>query len=147
MIRPVLRLCALIVPLAFVAACGDSPTEPTPGDTTPPTVQVTDTFNGTLASGGSKFHVFRAMPGLLTVTLESTDQPSNPALGMAFGMWDGLKCTEVLTTLSAIPTTALTGTASVETDVCIRLWDPAPWESGFTLTYRVTATHLAKPSS
>ena len=36
------------------------------------------------------------------------------------------------------------GTASVETDVCIRMWDPVTWETDFTLSYSVTVVHNAK---
>jgi hypothetical protein len=113
----------------------------------PVAVLVTETFSGSLASGGTNIHVFHTMPGVFTVTLASTDQPSNPALGMSFGMWDGATCTEVLTTISAIPSTVLTGTASVETDVCIKMSDPTPWDAALVLKYQLSATHFAKSSS
>jgi hypothetical protein len=155
MIRPVLRVCALLSPLALVVAgCGDAATSPSSTATTTTTtttttvtpVSVTETFNGTLASGGTNFHVFHTLSGVFTVTLKSTDQSSNPALGMSFGMWDGKTCTDVLMTLSAIPGTVLTGTAAVETDVCIRMWDPTPWDAALTLNYALTVVHFAKPS-
>ena len=78
------------------------------------------------------------MPGVFTVTLASIDPaPRNPALGMSFGMWDGTTCTDVLIAAGrGRRRPALTGTASIETDVCIRMWDPTPWDDGaVTLTY------------
>jgi hypothetical protein len=156
MIRSVLRVCALLLPLALlVAACGDSATSPSTTSTTATgtstssttsTELVTATFDGTLTSGSANYHVFHTMPGVFTVTLTSTDQPGNPALGMGFGMWDGLTCTAVLATLSAVPTTALTGTASIETDVCLKMWDPTPWDADLTLNYKLTVVHYAKSS-
>ncbi len=150
MIRPVSRACSplLILTLALLAgACGDSVTSPTSDTgTTTPTVSVTETIKGTLGSGGTNYHVFHTMPGVFTVTLATTDQSTNPALGMSFGMWDGKTCSEVLMTLSAVPTTAMTGTASVETDVCIKMWDPTPWDVSLKLSYSITAVHFAKAS-
>lgn len=149
MIRSVRRLFALLLllPLAALAgACGDTPTSPsTSTSTTVPTVSVTETFSGTLTTGGEKYHVFHTMPGVFTVTLSSIDLATNPGLGMSFGMWDGKTCSEVLTSPATIILTSLTGTASIETDVCIRMWDPVTWEQGVKLTYSVTAVHLAKP--
>jgi hypothetical protein len=156
MTRSVLRPFALlmILPLAaLVAACGDSPTSPTTtstntvttsSSTTTSTVSVTETFSGTLGSGGEKYHVFHTMPGVFSVTLASIDQSTNPGLGMAFGMWDGKTCSEVLTAPATVVLTSLPGTASIETDVCIRMWDPVTWETGFTLSYSVTVVHYAK---
>ena len=156
MIRPILRPFALlgILPVvALVAACGDSPTSPTTtssdtvstsSSTTASTVSVTETFSGTLGSGGEKFHVFHTMPGVFLVTLASIDQATNPGLGMSFGMWDGMTCTDVAVAPATIVLSSLVGTASVETDVCIRMWDPVTWETDFTLSYSVTVVHNAK---
>jgi hypothetical protein len=84
------------------------------------------------------------MPGVFTVTLTSINQSTNPGVGVSFGMWDGITCTEVLTSPATIVATSLVGTASTETDVCIGVWDPVTWEEGFTLSYTVTAVHYAK---
>jgi hypothetical protein len=155
LVRRVCALCAILQVAVLVAACGTSPTSPsttavavssTSTTTTSSTVSVTETVRGTLTSGGTNYHVFHTMPGVFTVTVASTDQPSNPGLGMSFGMWDGQTCTGVLYTLSAVPTTVLTGTAALETDVCIRMWDPVPWDAGFTLNYNLSVVHFAKSS-
>jgi len=155
MIRPVLRLFAVLSPLAaLVAGCG-SPATPTTTTTTTTTsttstastVTTTETYSGSLGSGATNFHVFHTLPGPFVVTLQSID-PSTiyPPLGMGFGMWDGSSCVVVLSTQSAVPTTVLTGTASIETDVCVKMWDPTPWDPSFTLAYTVTALHYAKTS-
>jgi hypothetical protein len=156
MIRPVLRLAALVLPAVLVAACG-SPASPSSTTTTTTsttttttsttTVSNTETFTGTLGSGGSNYHIFHTLPGVFTVTLVSVSPDTVlPPLGMGFGMWDGTTCTPVLSTLSAVASTVMTGTASIETDVCIKMYDPTPWDPAFTLSYTLTAVHFAKSS-
>jgi hypothetical protein len=155
MIRQLLRALAVVIPLSILAAtCGGTVTSPsitttttTTTTSTTSTVSKTDTFSGTLGSGGSNVHVFNTLAGTFGVTMASIDPSAVlPPLGLAFGMWDGTSCTQVLTTQSAVVGTVMVGTASIETDVCIQVWDPTPWASGFTLSYSVTAIHYAKSS-
>lgn len=157
MIRSALRPLVFVLPLAaLMSACG-SPTAPTTTastttttttTTTSTTVSATETFNGSLVSGDTKVHTFHTMPGVVTLTLVSLD-PSTlyPPLGLGLGMWDGITCTLVLASTTAAPATVMTGTASVETDLCVKVWDPGPFATDFTLGYQVTVTHLAKSSS
>lgn len=153
MIRPALRPLVFVLPLAaLMSACG-SPTTPTTTTgttttTTTTTVSATETFNGSLVSGDTKVHTFHTMPGVVTLTLVSLD-PSTlyPPVGLGLGMWDGITCTLVVASTTAAPATVLTGTASVETDLCVKVWDPGPFATDFTLGYQVTAVHRAKASS
>ncbi len=141
----------LVLPIlaALVSACG-TPAEPTA--TTLPSataglVAVTETFNGTLVSGGANLHTFHTMQGPVTVTLDSVDPTDAPPIGVLIGMWDGLSCQPVLQALSAGQGAQLPGTASIETQVCIKVWDPGTLASDATLTYRVSAVHNEKPPS
>jgi len=157
MIRSALRPLVFVLPLAaLMSACG-SPTTPTTTTgttttttttTTSTTVSATETFNGSLVSGDTKVHTFHTMPGVVTLTLVSLD-PSTlyPPVGLGLGMWDGITCTLVVASTTAAPATVLTGTASVETDLCVKVWDPGPFATDFTLGYQVTAIHRAKASS
>jgi hypothetical protein len=153
MIRPVLRILAVLLPLAvLVAGCG-SPTTPTSTTTTTTststtstttTISTTETYTAGLGSGEANYHVFHTLPGVFTVTLQTIDPATiYPPLGMGFGMWDGSSCVVVLSTTSAVPATTMTGTASIETDVCVKMWDPTPWDPSFRLAYTVTAIHYA----
>jgi hypothetical protein len=139
---------APLVLAGLVSACG-TPTEPT--DTTPPSataglVPVTAAFSGTLVAGGSNVHTFHTMQGLLKVTLDSVDPADAPLVAMGIGMWDGLSCQLVLYT-SSTQGAELPGTAAIETQVCIRVWDPGTLATDAKLTYKVSAVHNEKPSS
>ena len=146
------RVLVLVLPVvaALVSACG-TPTEPT--DITPPSptaglVQITDTFNGTLVPGGSNLHTFHTMPGLLKVTLVSLDPAADaPLISMGIGMWDGLSCQLVFETPAGAPGSELLGTASIDSQVCIKMWDVNRLAADATLKYQVTAVHNEKPSS
>jgi hypothetical protein len=152
MFRRAFRVLALVLPVAaaLVSACG-TPTEPT--DTMPPSpteglVPVTETFSGTLAPAGSNLHTFRTMPGLVRVTLVSVDPAAGaPPISMGIGMWDGLTCQLVLETPVGTPGSDLLGTASIESQVCIKVWDVDRLAAGTTLSYQLTAVHNEKPSS
>jgi hypothetical protein len=158
MIRTASRLClmaALAAFVAFAASCG-TPTAPTTVTTTTTTTTTattttgltTDTFNGQLSSGGVNYHVFHTLPGGLTVTLVSLD-PSTlyPPIGVGFGMWDGTTCTLVLSNSSTAPGQVQIGTAALETDVCIKVWDPTPFDSSLVVGYQITASHYATKTS
>ncbi len=152
MSRRAFRVLVLVLPVvaALVSACG-TPTEPT--DAAPPSptaglVPVTATFNGTLVSGGSNLHTFHTMPGLVKVTLVSVDPAAGaPLISMGIGMWDGLSCQLVFETPAGSPGSELRGTASLDSQVCIKVWDVDRLAAGATLKYQVTAVHNEKPPS
>jgi hypothetical protein len=110
-------------------------------------VAVTETFAGTLASGGTNFHTFHTMPGLVKVTLVSVDPADAPQIGMAIGMWDGLSCVSVLDSTQVTAATTLTGTASMDSKVCIKVWDPSTLASDAVVKYQLSAVHNENPPS
>jgi hypothetical protein len=152
MSRRVFRVLVFVLPVvaALVSACG-TPTEPT--DITPPSptaglVPVTETFSGTLVSGGSILHTFHTMPGLVIVTLDSLDPAADaPLIGLGIGMWDGLSCQIVLQTPLGAPGSELIGTASIDSQVCVQVWDLGTLAADAALKYRMTAIHNEKPPS
>ncbi len=152
MSRPAVRVLAFVLPLAaaLASACG-SPVEPT--DSTPPSptaglVAVTETFDSTLVSTGLNLHKFHTMPGLVKVTLVSLDPAADaPLIGLGIGMWDGLSCQIVSDTRLGVPGADLLGTASMDTQVCIAVWDPGTLSADAALKYQVTAIHNEKPPS
>jgi hypothetical protein len=152
MSRRAFRVLVLVLPVvaALASACG-TPTEPTDTTPTSPTaglVAVTEMFNGTLVSGGSKLHTFHTMPGLVKVTLVSLDPAADaPLVSMGIGMWDGISCQLVLETATGAPGSELLGTASIDSQVCIKLWDVSGLAADATLKYQVTAIHNEKPLS
>ncbi len=142
----------LVLPVlaALVSSCSSTPTEPTtvaPPSTTAGLVAVTETFSGTLVSGGTNIHTFHTMQGPLTVTLESLEPTDVTSIAVGIGMWDGLSCQLVLQAPLAGQGAALPGTASIETQVCIKVWDPGTLASDATAKYTVSAVHNEKPPS
>jgi hypothetical protein len=150
MIRSVSRALLLVLPMAaLVLGCG-TPTTPTSTTTTTTTsttsttsfVSATETYTGSLTTGGSNVYTFHATPGVITLTLVSLD-PSTllPPIGLGLGTWDGVSCTLVLQTTAANVGTVITGTASVEADFCVRIWDPSGFAAGYVQNYQMTAVH------
>jgi hypothetical protein len=152
MSRRAFGVLVLVLPVvaALVSACG-TPTEPT--DITPPSptaglVSVTDTFNGTLVAGGTNLHTFHTMQGLVKVTLVSLDPAADaPLISIGIGMWDGLSCQLVYETPAGVPGSELLGTASIDSQVCVKVWDVESLAADATLKYQVTAVHNEKPPS
>jgi len=151
MFRRVSRVLALVLPLVAVvsASCGTptEPTDPTPPSPTAGLVPVTDSFSGTLASGGANLHTFHTMPGLVKVTLVSLNPSDAPLIGLEIGMWDGLSCQTVLQVPFGQAGTDLTATASVETQVCVKVWDVGTLAAESSVKYQLSAVHNEKPSS
>jgi hypothetical protein len=151
MSRRAFRVLVLVLPVlaALVSACG-TPTEPTttaPPSATAGLVPVTVAFSGTLVSGGVNVHTFHTMQGSVKVTLDSLDPADAPLIGMDIGMWDGLSCQIVLQSPLTPQGTELPGTASIETQVCVRMWDPGTLASDAAVKYKISAVHNEKPSS
>ncbi len=74
--------CACL--LSLLAACSSNTTSPTSTATAAPTV--TDTFNGTLAQGGSASYNFTlASDGTITVTLVSLSPQTTITMGVGLG--------------------------------------------------------------
>ena len=155
MIRSVCRAFLLALILApLVAGCG-SPASPTVTTTTTTTTTststtayttATETYDGSLITGGSNVYTFQATPGLITVTMV-TLTPSNllPAIGLGLGTWDGTTCNLVVSTTAAIVGTQLFATASIASTppaaFCVRVWDVNGFAAGYVQQYEVTALH------
>jgi hypothetical protein len=152
MFRRAVRVFVFVLPLAaaLVSACG-TPTEPTDAKLPSPTdglVPVTQTFNGTLVSGGSILHTFHTMPGLVKVTLDSLAPAADaPLIGLGIGMWDGLSCQIVFETPFGAPGSELIGTSSIDSQVCVKVWDLGTLAADAALKYQLTAVHNEKPPS
>ena len=153
MSRRAFRVVVLMLPVvaALASACG-TPTEPTdtvaPPSPTAGLVAVTETFSGTLVSGGSLLHTFHTMQGPVNVTLDSLDPADGaPLIGVGIGMWDGLSCQLVFQSPSGAPGAELPATASIETQVCIKVWDLGTLDADAALKYHLTAVHNEKPPS
>jgi len=152
MSRRAFRVLVLVLPVvaALVSACG-TPTEPTDAKLPSPTdglVPVTQTFNGTLVSGGSILHTFHTMPGLVKVTLDSLAPAADaPLIGLGIGMWDGLSCQIVFETPFGAPGSELIGTSSIDSQVCVKVWDLGTLAADAALKYQLTAVHNEKPPS
>jgi hypothetical protein len=149
MTRSVSRALLLVLPMAaMVAGCG-TPTAPSTTTTTTTSttstttyVSATETYTGALTTGGSDLYHFHATPGLIVLTMVTLD-PSTllPPIGLGLGTWDGVSCTLVLQTTAANAGTVITGTASVEADFCVRIWDPSGFAAGYVQNYSMTAVH------
>lgn len=141
--------------LAVLAASCGSPTSPTITTTTTTTttsttsyVQVTDTYDGSLAANGRNTIPptgFAATPGTITVTVTAL-QPSTllPALGLGLGTWDGTTCNIVV--VPALGTvvqvgTSITGTASIASNFCVQIWDVNGFAPGYVQNYTITVQH------
>jgi hypothetical protein len=153
MSRRAFRLLVLGLPVvaALALACG-TPTTPTDTVTAPasPTaglVPVTETFSGTLVSGGANFHTFHTMQGSVKLTLALVSPPDASLIRMGIGMWDGLSCQLVFQSAPDATATDLTATASIETQVCVKVWDEGSLAADAALKYQVTAVHNEKPPS
>jgi hypothetical protein len=150
--RSVPRACLLVLPLlaVLVSACG------TPEDTNVTVigpsladgfVPVTETINGTLVFGGTNFHTFHTMPGPVKVTLASVDPADAPVISLAIGMWDGISCQIVFEQPVGVAGTLVTGTSSIDSNVCVKVWDPNTLAADASVKYQLSVVHNEKPTT
>jgi len=140
------RLGLLPALLAFlVAACGTTvPTEPTPTpDPTPAPVMVTETFEDTVVFGGEKVHLFTVSAGIVTTTLTAVEPDAAPELALGVGTWDATaeSCELILLSETAVPGTALVGTATTKVTLCVKVYDIGTIEEGGSVNYQVKVNH------
>lgn len=151
MFRSALRMRVVALPLLAVlgSACTSSeePVVVTGPSLADGYVPVTESFSGTLVYGGSNIHTFHTMPGPVTVTLVSIEPADAPVIAMSIGMWDGISCLPVLESYGTVATTALIGTASMDSSVCIRVWDAKTLAEDAALKYELSAVHNEKPKT
>jgi hypothetical protein len=147
------RFLLSLIPVALIAyACGSTtPTTPTTTTTTTSTsttsvttTSVTETFSGTIGYQGSQIFTFHTMPGTVTGTITALEPALVPQLGFAIGIWDGTTCTAVVQTTTGVLSSALIGTATVETDLCVKVYDPGAFAPADSVNFQVQVVHLAK---
>jgi hypothetical protein len=118
-------VCAVALAATLSAACGDDTTSPTP---TTPTI-ATETYTGTMTTGGSGFYSFSVTtPGTAMVTFgsltnASTGRPLDVAMVIGIGIPAGEGC-NVTSSVTALPalTTQLSG--NVTTGIyCVQFSD------------------------
>jgi hypothetical protein len=155
MIRSFLAACVGAAVCVALAGCDSGNTSPTTttttttstSSTTTTTVTTTETFTGTVGYRETKYHIFHTMPGLVTATLAMTPTTYTTGVGFWVGMWDGAACTPVSGSMLAADGGTLYGTATTETDLCLKMHDPDNFAEDFSFTYTVTITHQTKASS
>jgi hypothetical protein len=149
--RSVIGVRLLVLPLLVVllSACG-TPEDPSVVTVGPSLsdgyVPVTETFDGTLVAGGSNLHTFHAMPGPVKITLVSVNPADAPVIAFGIGMWDGITCQLVFQQPAAIAASELTGTASIDSNVCLKVWDPGTLATDATVKYQMSAVHNEVPA-
>jgi len=132
---PSLRWGAVAVTLALTA-CGGSSTTTTTSPTAPTT---TDTFTGTLATGGVDLHNFTvAQAGTVTVTLTSVSPQGTITVGLGLGQPSGTTCTLFSTDETARMGSVEQGTIDVGS-YCVEIYDLGNVQGSDT--YAITVNH------
>jgi hypothetical protein len=82
------------------------------------------------------------------VTLTDEAPLATMGLGMDVGQWDGTNCTTVISNTNSKVGTALIGTNTSASNInlCVRVYDVGNITEGSTVTYTVTAQHVALSS-
>jgi hypothetical protein len=121
-------------------ACGDS--NSTPDFVQPTPTLVTESFNGTVAVGGTDFHTFTVTAtGTLNVTLTAAGPPSTIFMGLGVGTPSASTCallTGGSTVTPAGMTAQLSGTIAAGS-YCVSVFDAGNQTA--SITYAVTVTH------
>jgi len=134
--RALLVLCSS----ARMAACGGDdippPTAPSPGP--PPTI--TETFEGEINRNGAATHPFLAeASGNVTVTLDFLEPEEVASIGLSLGTWNGSACQTVIANDTAVRGASLLGTASIASNLCLRVYDTGDIPT--LASYQVTVVH------
>jgi hypothetical protein len=135
-------LCATIVLALTAAACGDSGPS-TPTTPTAPTI-VTDTFPstppGTLTPNGAVTHSFQVITsGLVQASITALSDPA-AIVGFALGTFNGTGCQLNITNDTAKQGTLITGQASGNGALCVRIYDATGKLTG-PIDYTLTVSH------
>ena len=129
----------LVVLVAAFAAAGCE--DDTPPRTLPPDPElVTETFSGSINQNGAVTHPFLAtQAGAVRATLTSVEPDATIAVGLTLGTWNGAVCQAVLSNDNAFQGTVINGTASVTSQLCVRIQDVGKLVG--TLNYTITVLH------
>lgn len=123
-------------------ACSTSPTQPTTTTTTTSTgtgAAVTETYSGSLDTGGSTYYFLAVKPGAVTTTLAAVAPDATVTMGLTVGTFDGLSCTPVVASETAKLNSVLVGLATNSVTLCVRVYDVGSITE--TTTYTVTVNH------
>jgi hypothetical protein len=152
-----LRVAPIVVLLAVsMWGCSDyintgSPTTPTVPTPTP--TLKTETFTGSITTGGQSYHVFNVLAGRVDTTLTDLGGAANQQVGMAVGVASVLDpnnlnipgnllgCSLVLQNDAAIKGITMVSTASTSIIICLRVYDPTTSTVTGDTPYTVTVTH------
>ncbi|MFN8057944.1 MAG: hypothetical protein U0Q12_02180 [Vicinamibacterales bacterium] len=135
---------AVAAALAVAIACNKSSTATSPTSTSIADPTSTETFRGTVATGGSSFYSFTvAANGTVNVTLAEllqAGQPSEATVNLSMGQPRGTGCSPSLTIEIGVSATAphISGTYAPGV-YCVRVGDPGSLESAAAFT--VTLAH------
>jgi len=136
--RAAARVVAAMGVMALVACGSDSTTNPT----TPAPTRSTETFTGTLAQGGTVYHLFNVVAqGQVDITLTKTEPLATITLGLGIGQTSGGQCIPVLLAYNNAATagTVMSGTAAVGA-YCAVVYDIGNVAADPT-TYTITVVH------
>lgn len=129
------------------AACSGSGSTTSTLTTAPTATPTTESFDGTVAVGGSDFHPFTVTlgGGQVNVTLTGATPPSTIYMGLAVGNYDSTAnaCTPINTAnvvTQAGSVAQLSGTLTNPGSYCVQVYD-AGNQLEQQVTYTVTVTH------
>jgi hypothetical protein len=144
-----IALCAIL--LSLVAACGDSPTAPTP-------VQQTETFTGTLQPLGVDYKTFTIVytqaatdlsVAINTLTTVATTTPvTGITMGVGFGTVSGTTCSlQIQTPVAALGQELFAPQGASAGAYCVQIFDCPTGTTGCTsnlteaVSYSMTVKH------
>jgi len=117
----------LIVALPALSNCGSSTTTPSTVSTTPTTTaaaNVTESFSGTLnKNGGLSFPFLANGAGSVSAIVKSVSPDSTIPIGVSLGSWSGSACSWAVANDNALQGTAVTGSTTATTNLCVRIYD------------------------
>lgn len=143
--RSIGRAVAVAALLASsLCACSTTPTGPSTITTTTTTSTgtgaiVTETYSGTLDTGGGNYYFLSVNPGAVTTTLTAVAPDPTVAMGLTVGSFDGLTCTPVVASETAKLNSVLVGLATASVTLCLRVYDVGSITE--TTSYTVTVNH------
>jgi hypothetical protein len=117
------RLLPVVAALLVASGCSNNDATTTPASST---ASSTDTFTGTLSSGGGfTYPIVVLAAGSISAQITSLVPDSNQVVGIALGTWNGNACQLLLTNDTAVQSSSVSGQATVSGDFCVRVYDAA----------------------
>jgi hypothetical protein len=131
------RALAVAVLLAvWLSACSSK----TPTAPTPPEGKVTETFSGTISSGGFSQHPFAAnAAGPVVATLTALSPESTKSVILELGTYSYELCSAVAANNNATVNSVTVGMATAKVNLCLYMADGGNVKE--TTSYTVTVSH------